>query len=441
MAAGPAPGRLEAARLWARIGLLSFGGPAGQIALMHRELVAERSWLSERDFLHATNFCMLLPGPEAQQLATYAGWRLHGVAGGIVAGTLFILPGALTMLALAFLYATLGQLPAAAALLTGLRAAVIAILVQALGRLSGRLSRRPAGVLLALSAFLALFLFHLPFPLVVLAAALIGWAAGRSGHDLFQPAGHGPEADAGERAGPVADAARRAGLLFLMAWGLLVGGLTVALGRGHLLAELAVFFSKMAVLSFGGAYAVLSWVAQDAVGRFGWLAPGEMIDGLGLAETTPGPLILVVQFVGFLAAFREPGGLAPGVAGGLGALVVLLVTFLPCFAWIFLGAPVAERLRVNRAVAGALAAVSAAAVGMIANLALWFALKALFADHRPAGLPGLALELPLLASANGPAIGLTMVALMAVLWGRAGPGLLVAGGAAAGLALGAAGLL
>jgi chromate transporter len=440
--ADPVPIRTTTA-VWARIGCLSFGGPAGQIALMHRELVEERGWVDEASFLHALNYCMLLPGPEAQQLATYIGWRMNGIAGGLVAGLFFILPGFVAMLALSILYVTVGTLPLVEALFFGLRAAVLALIAQALLRLGSRLVGNRARAGLALAAFLALFAFALPFPLVVLAALLIGWLAGRAGRTDFIGGGHGPASSAAPAPALVlpdrpAGAAFRAGFAFLVAW-LVPVGLTLLLAPG-VFADIATFFSKMAVLTFGGAYAVLAWVAQAAVETYGWLKPGEMLDGLGLAETTPGPLIIVVQFVGFLAAYRDPGALDPLLAGILGSILTVWVTFAPCFAWIFLGAPHAERLRANKALSSALGAVTAAVVGVIANLALWFALHNLFAQHRPSPLPGTAFELPVLASANLAAIALTAIALVAALRLRVGFVPLLLGCALAGLALHALGL-
>jgi chromate transporter len=415
---------------------------------MHRELVDTRGWVDEASFLHALNYCMLLPGPEAQQLATYIGWRMHGVTGGIIAGTLFILPGFVAILALSILYVTLGDLPVVDGLLFGLRAAVIALIAQALVRLGKRLVGNAALLSLAIGAFIALYVFAVPFPVVILVAGLIGYLAARAGSTAFSGAnagGHGNSLQAGS--GALAEAlplpptgpAVRAGALFLLLW-LAPVGLIAALAGPGVFTDLAVFFSKLAVLTFGGAYAVLAWVAQAAVEQFGWLQPGEMLDGLGLAETTPGPLILVLQFIGFLAAYRSPGGLDPLLAGTLGAVLTIWVTFMPCFAWIFLGAPHAERLRSNRALSAALTAVTAAVVGVIANLALWFALHSLFAEHRSATIPGVSLEWPVLSSANWPAILLALVALVAALRFKAGILPLLGGSALAGLLLGLAGL-
>jgi chromate transporter len=438
----PRPSLPQATRTWARIGFLSFGGPAGQIALMHRELVDEHRWVDEGSFLHALNYCMLLPGPEAQQLATYIGWRMHGVLGGIIAGSLFILPGFLAILALSILYVTLGDAPAVDGLLFGLRAAVIALIAQALVRLGKRLVGNRVLAALAFAAFVALYVFAVPFPIVILAAALIGYSASRAGSTAFAGgAGHGSAEGLAEQLPlPPTGGAVRAGLAFLALWLLPVAVLAALLGPGHVFTDLATFFSKLAVLTFGGAYAVLAWVAQAAVEQFGWLQPGEMLDGLGLAETTPGPLILVLQFVGFVAAYRDPGTLDPLLAGTLGAVLTVWVTFMPCYAWIFLGAPHAERLRTNRALSAALAAVTAAVVGVVANLALWFALHSLFAVHRPSGIPGTRFEWPVIASANVPAILLASIALVAALRFNLGLLPLLGGAALAGAALGLAGL-
>jgi chromate transporter len=435
------PSLHAATRVWARIGLLSFGGPAGQIALMHRELVDERRWIGERDFVHALNFCMLLPGPEAQQLATYVGWRMHGVPGGLVAGTLFILPGFLAIMALSLLYALAADLTIVEGLLFGLRAAVIALVAQALVRMGKRLVGNATLLALAVAAFAAIFVFAIPFPLVIALAALTGFLASRAGSTAFAGAGHGSE-DGPEAAialpPPDVAGARRAGLIAFLLWGLLAA--IAALALGGIWRDLAGFFSQMAVVTFGGAYAVLAWVAQAAVERFGWLDPREMLDGLGLAETTPGPLILVLQFVGFLAAFRDPGSLPPVLAGLLGGTLTVLVTFLPCFAWIFLGAPVAERLRESKALKAALTAVTAAVVGVVANLALWFALQSLFGAHRPSGIPGTRFDVPVLASADWAGIALAAAALVAAFRFHAGLVPLLAGGALAGLLLRFSGL-
>lgn len=440
----------QATLVWARIGLLSFGGPAGQIALMHRILVEERRWLGDRRFLHALNYCMLLPGPEAMQLAVYIGWLMHRTPGGIVAGLLFVLPGALAILGLSLVYALFGQVGVVGALFFGLKAAVLAIVVQAVVRIGSRVLGHRALVGIAAAAFVAIFVFAVPFPLVILAAGLTGFLAARSGVPGFGGGGHrgggAQVADADTLLGvdpPAHARAGAAGLLplaavFLVLWVVPVAALFALAGPDNVFAQIAGFFSLLAVMTFGGAYAVLAWVAQAAVQGYGWLGPGEMLDGLGLAETTPGPLILVTQFVGFLAAFRDPGGLSPLLAGTLGAVLTTWVTFVPCFLWIFLGAPFIERLRESRALAGAMTAITAAVVGVILNLAVWFALHLLFAQLRP--LPGLALQLPVWGTVDPAALALSLAALVAVFRFRLGPVKVLAGAAAAGLALGAAGL-
>ena len=411
------PSFAEAARVWLRIGLLSFGGPAGQIALLHREVVEERRWIGERRFLHALNFCTLLPGPEAQQLATYLGWLMHGVRGGLAAGLLFILPGAAVMLGLSVLYATLGEVPWVAALFFGLKCAVLVLVVEALLRIGRRALRGRAAWALAGLAFAALFLFGVPFPLVVLAAGLVGGLAPTA----FSSGGHG-EAEGGAlalvdaalaadpgRPARLAAGARRAGLAALALWLAPVAALG-ALGGTY--ADVAVFFSKMAVVTVGGAYAVLAYVAQDAVQAYSWLTAPEMLAGLGLAETTPGPLILVLQFVGFLAGYRAPGTLS-GLPGGVAASALTLwVTFAHCFAFVFLGAPLVERLQANRALSGALAAITAAVVGVIANLALWFGLRVLFRELHTVRLGPLAFDLPVPASLDPAALALAALAAL-----------------------------
>lgn len=366
----------ELVRVSARIGCLSFGGPAGQIALMHRELVEERRWISEQSYLHALNFCHLLPGPEAQQLAIWIGWKLHGLRGGLVAGLLFVLPGAAVILALSILYGYAAHLAWFAALFLGIKAAVLAIVAQALIRVAGRALRTNLARWMALAAFVALFAFNLPFPVVVVAAGLVGTliAAWRPGLLALKPSGipplHTPR--------PWGTSAKAivAGLALWAAPMLLV---RQVLGPGHVLWQIGAFFSKLAVVTFGGAYAVLAYMAQQAVQAHGWLGAGEMADGLGLAETTPGPLIMVTQYVGYLAAFRAPAPFTPLVAGILGALLTTWVTFTPCFLWIFALAPWIDRLEHAQRLKGCLAAITAAIVGVIGNLGVWFALHVLFA--------------------------------------------------------------
>jgi len=427
------PSFREAFPVWLRIGLTSFGGPAGQIALMHRILVEEKRWISEPHFLHALNYCMLLPGPEAQQLATYVGWRLHGLRGGLVAGTLFVLPGFCVILGLSILYALYRNTGWLGAIFFGLKAAVLAVVIEALIRVARRALKTRAHLAVAGAAFLALFAFSLPFPLVIATAALAGWLI-----PAFRPvAADGEEAD---------DAPARSGgwvrMLATLAaglglWALPVLGLAMIFGVQSVFVPIAAFFSKMAVVTFGGAYAVLAYVAQQAVEIYGWLRPGEMLDGLALAETTPGPLILVLVYVGFLAAFRDPGPLSPLVSGVIGASLTTWVTFVPCFLWIFLGAPHVERLRRNRALSGALSAVTAAVVGVILNLAIWFGLHVLFREVGKLRLGLLEFAWPNLASLDLAAAGLAALAMLAMFRFRLGmvPTLALCGGLGYGLRL------
>ncbi len=418
----------EAAKTWARVAALSFGGPAGQIAVMHRILVEEKRWIGERRFLHALNYCMLLPGPEAQQLTIYLGWLMHGVAGGLVAGTLFVLPGFLALMGLSIVYALFGHVGPVAALFFGLKAAVLAIVAQAVLRVARRSLKHPAMWVLAAGAFVALALFQVPFPLVILAAGVIGFAGARLGlRPFLNQAGHGggqtdkwSDADSLQGEDPPIHAkpswrwALKISAIILALWLGPVLAIGWILGWDSVYADIAVFFSKMAVVTFGGAYAVLAYVAQEAVSGFGWLKPGEMLDGLGLAETTPGPLIIVTQFVGFMAAFRHPGGLPPILTGALGGMLTTWVTFTPCFLWIFLGAPFVEALRGAKALNGALAAITAAVVGVILNLAVWFSLHVLFAETTPIHDLGLKLDLPVLSSVNWAALVLTAGAALAI---------------------------
>jgi chromate transporter len=389
----------EALRVWARIGLLSFGGPAGQIALMHREIVEERGWLTEKEYLSALNFCMLLPGPEAMQLATYAGWKLHGTRGGLAAGLLFVLPGALVVLGLSMLYAGFGKLPLVEALFYGIKAAVLAIVMEALLRVARRALKTRSDWVIAGLAFLALFAFGLPFPLVIIAAAAYGFWRG-SGvteeHTGVLPSWH---------------ALSRTVTVWGAVWLVPLASLALLLGPHHVLTEVGVFFSKLAVLTFGGAYAVLAYMAQAAVERQGWLSAAEMIDGLALAETTPGPLILVTQFVGYFAGLREMGSIWGGIAA---AVVTLWMTFAPCFLWIFAGAPYIEAIGKRPKLSGALSAITAAVVGVILNLSLWFGLHVLFGQvermegwFRP--------WVPAWGNIDGFSLGLSVLAAVALL--------------------------
>ncbi|MBW8322268.1 MAG: chromate efflux transporter [Rhizobium sp.] len=371
----------ELLRAFAHIGLLSFGGPAAQIALMHRICVDEKRWVSEDRFLHALNFCMLLPGPEAQQLATYIGWLTHGVRGGIVAGLLFVLPGLAVILGLSTLYAYYHDVGWVAGLFFGLKAAILAIVVEAVVRIGRRALKTRFHRLIALAAFLALFAFALPFPLVVLMAGLAGLAEARVVMRGGSQCASGPP----EIGGPGQASPHRLGRslatlgFWLLVWQAPLLPLWLFAGEGGL-AEVFAFFSRMALVTFGGAYAVLAYVAQVAVDQYHWLKPGEMLDGLALAETTPGPLVLVLSYVGFLAGFRDAGGLPPFLGGVLGGLLAAWATFVPSFVWIFAGAPYVERLRGNRMITAALSAITAAVVGVILNLAVWFALHVLFAE-------------------------------------------------------------
>jgi len=451
--AAPAPdavGLAEAARVWLRIGCLGFGGPAGQIALMHAELVERRRWISEARFLHALNYCMLLPGPEAQQLAIYIGWLMHGTAGGVIAGVLFVLPGAAIVLALSALYAAYGSLPAMSALFFGLKAAVLALVVQALLRIARRALQEHALRAIAVVAFVAIHALHVPFPLVVLGAALVGlagqrlWPRGVASPSSVVPLDGGDclvdrYIAQGRQVATPRSAVRS--MRVLATWGTLwlapVLAVGVICGRNSVYAQLGTFFSGAAVVTFGGAYAVLAYVAQRAVDSYGWLGAGEMIDGLALAETTPGPLILVLQFVGYIAAYRAPGELPPLAAGLIGALLTSWVTFVPSFLWILLGAPHLEALRGNRHVQAALSAITAAVVGVILNLTLWFALRTLFGEVDSASLGPFAIDFPRWRSVQPAALVLTLAALLATFRYRLGVAWTLPGCAVLGLGWGA----
>jgi chromate transporter len=393
----PSPSFGEAARVWGTIGLLSFGGPAGQIALMQRMLIDERRWLTQEQFLHALNFCMLLPGPEAMQLATYAGWRLHGWRGGLAAGLLFVLPGAMVILLLSMMYAAYGQVPLVASVFFGIKAAVLAIVVEALLRVARRALKRSSDWWIAGLAFAALYLFKLPFPVVIIAAALVGFFRTTTAQAAVLPDSQEPQL---VRTVLTASA-------WCVLWLVPVVLLVMLLGTDHVLSQVALFFSKLAVVTFGGAYAVLAYMAQQAVEAHGWLSASEMIDGLGLAETTPGPLILVTEFVGYLAGHRLAGGVLGGIAA---AVVTLWVTFTPSFMMIFTAAPYIERLRAMPRLAGALAAITAAVVGVILNLTVWFALHALFGRVHALALGPIRTTLPDLASMDPVSIILLALA-------------------------------
>ena len=397
----PVPSFGEAAGVWWKIGLLSFGGPAGQIALMHKMLVDERKWIDEPRFLNALNFCMLLPGPEAMQLATYVGWRLHGLKGGLTAGLLFVLPGAVMMLALSMLYAAYGKLPISEALLTGVKAAVLAVVLEALLRIARRALKGNVDWLLAAAAFVAIYLFAVPFPVIVLAAALFGFWRGM-------------QAPATGKALPAASVSMRSTvtttLAWLAIWMLPLFAVALWFGPGHVLTDIGIFFSKLAVVTFGGAYAVLAYMREAVPSQFGWLSKLEMVDALGLAETTPGPLILVTQFVGFLGAMRKGGG-DPYLMGTLGAVVTLWATFAPCFLWIFVGAPYIERLNAEPRLKAALAGVTAAVVGVILNLTVTFAIDVLSPKSVERWYGPLKLYLPDLTSLHWLAAVLSAIAI------------------------------
>jgi chromate transporter len=408
----PSPSFREALGVWAKIGVTSFGGPAGQIALMHRVLVDERRWIGQDLFLHALNFCMLLPGPEAMQLATYVGWRLHGTLGGLAAGILFVLPGALVVLALSVAYALYGQVPVVEVAFLGIKAAVLVIVIEALVRVARRALRGPYDVAIAAAAFVAIFFFAAPFPLIIAGAALIGFVLA-----LASPA---PAPATFPQPSPVPlSRTLKTVVLWLAIWIAPLLLVAALFGRVHVTTDAALFFSKLAVVTFGGAYSVLAYMAQQAVETYGWLSAGEMLDGLGLAETTPGPLILVTEFVGFLAGYRHGG--EPQLAFGLlGAAISLWATFAPCFLWIFAGAPYVDRLSASPRLAGALAGVTAAVVGVILNLSLWFALHVLFGRVDAEWYGPLRLWTPDLSSLNVEVVLLAALAAVLLLVLRLG---------------------
>src|SRR6266481_5515775 len=415
----------EALRVWLRVAVLSFGGPAGQIAVMHRILVEEKNWISESRFLHALNYCMLLPGPEAQQLATYIGWLLHRTAGGIMAGGLFILPGVIAIMGLSYIYAAFGKVGFIEALFFGLKAAVLAIVIQAVVRVGKRALRNRIMIALAAIAFIAIFFFSVPFPVIIISAGVIGYVGARIGRPEFAAVPHGGGKDAAvvdsmlgeelpDHVRPTVSRALKVSAVWLLLWLVPVAALLIAFGEANVFSQIALFFSKMAMVTFGGAYAVLAYVAQQAVEHYHWVSPREMLDGLGMAETTPGPLIMVLQFVGFMAAYRDPGTLSPMLAGTLGGLLATWVTFTPCFLWIFLGAPFIESLRGNKALNAALSAITAAVVGVILNLAVWFAIHTVFREVDPVRAFPLAFDAPRLSSVNLWALVLSVAAIVAI---------------------------
>jgi chromate transporter len=426
----------EAFRVWVRVAALSFGGPAGQIAVMHRILVEEKRWIGETRFLHALNYCMLLPGPEAHQLAVYIGWLLHRTRGGIVAGTLFVLPGLICLGVLSWIYAAFGTVGTVQALFFGLKAAVLAVVLEAVVRVGRRALKSQAMVALAALAFIGIFFFAVPFPIIIAAAALIGFAGNAVGLEWFRASGgHGPAASGAEGPAAIDEAFAqeipehvrpsitrfvKVAAIGLVVW---LGPLLVLLadvGPDNVFTTIAAFNAKMAVVTFGGAYAVLAYMAQQAVENYHWLKPGEMLVGLGFAETTPGPLISVVQFVGFMAAFRHSGALDPVLAGTLGGILAMWTTFVPSFLWIFLGAPYIEALQGNKALTAALSAITAAVVGVILNLAIWFALHTLFGQVDEQHVYGVVLQVPALGTLNVASLVLSIAALIAIFWFKAG---------------------
>jgi chromate transporter len=421
----------EAFHVWLRVAALSFGGPAGQIAVMHRIIVDERKWVSDKRFLHALNYCMLLPGPEAQQLATYLGWLMHRTPGGVMAGGLFVLPGLLSIMALSYVYVLFGEVGVVGGLFFGLKCAVLAIVLSAVQRVGTRAFKNGLMRAIAVAAFVGIFFLNIPFPAIILAAAVIGFLGGRMELPQFAVGGgHGSAKDIqdetsllGEElpahAHPSIGQSLRVATVWLCVWLLPVVGLMLFAGSS-VFTSIALFFSKMSLVTFGGAYAVLAYVAQQSVEHYHWLRPGEMLTGLGMAETTPGPLIMVVQFVGFLAAYRSPGTFSPLTAGTLGGLLATWVTFAPCFLWIFLGAPFIEQMRGNKALSAALSAITAAVVGVILNLAIWFAIHTVFrATWRVHGY-GLSFDVPELASVDLWAMALALAAVIAVFRFKAG---------------------
>lgn len=418
----------EAVKVWARVAALSFGGPAGQIAVMHRIVVDEKRWVGEHRFLHALNYCMLLPGPEAHQLAIYIGWLLNKTKGGMIAGLLFVLPGIVSILALSYIYILFGDVTAIEGMFFGLKCAVLAVVIQAVFRIGSRALKNRTMIAIAAAAFVAIFFFHVPFPLIIITAGIVGYFGGRAGISAFKVGG-GHKSGSGKiledrdsvlgesipfHARPnLAWSLKTSGVLALL-WLLPVAALLLTLGTDNVFSRIGVFFSQMAVVTFGGAYAVLAYVAQAAVDQFGWLRPGEMLDGLGMAETTPGPLIMVTQFVGFLAGYRDPGSMSPILAATLGAILTTWVTFLPSFLWIFAGAPFIEKMRGNNALEGAMSTITAAVVGVILNLAVWFGLHVLFAEIRRVTIGASEIDIPVMSSINWPSLVLTLLAAVAI---------------------------
>jgi len=427
------PNLTEALVVWFKIGILSFGGPAGQIALMHSILVEEKRWLDEERFLHALNYCMLLPGPEAQQLATYIGWLLHKTKGGLVAGLLFILPGALVIFALSWVYVAFSDMPLIEAGFLGIKAAVLVVVIDAVIKIGKRAITSGHMLALAIASFLAIFFFSIPFPYIIICAGILGVVVGHlklsDSHKNTSETKTNDVAtviDRMELAGelshtqPSFSRSIKVFTILLSLWLLPIFLIWLLFGAENVFFQQSIFFSKLAVVTFGGAYAVLAYMAQQAVEVFNWLTPNEMLDGLGLAETTPGPLILVTQFVGFIGAYRSEVALSPIILGLLGSLVTLWVTFVPCFLWIFLGAPYIERLRANTRIAAALSGITSAVVGVVLNLAIWFGMHVTFKNLNEVSVLNFSLKIPVLSSIDLFSLGLTVLAAVLILWFRLG---------------------
>lgn len=421
----------EAFWTWARVAALSFGGPAGQIAVMHRILVEEKRWIGEMKFLHALNYCMLLPGPEAHQLAVYIGWLMHRIRGGILAGTLFVLPGLAVLGFLSWIYAAFGKIGIVNALFFGMKAAILAIVLEAVLRIGRRALKSPALVVIAAAAFIGIFFLAIPFPLIIAAAAAAGSAGNAVRPDWFVAArGHAAMGEEHGARPALIDAAFartipdhvkpslprfiKIAIVGLLIWFAPLLALLATVGPTDVFSTIAFFNSKMAVVTFGGAYAVLAYMAQQAVQHYHWLKANEMLIGLGFAETTPGPLISVVQFVGFMAAFRTPGALDPMLAGTLGGLLAMWSTFVPSFLWIFMGGPYVEALIGSKPLNAALSAITAAVVGVVLNLAVWFALHALFGRIDQLYTFGLTLSIPILRTIDWPALAIASAAMVAI---------------------------
>ena len=427
------PNSIEALVVWFKIGILSFGGPAGQIALMYRIIVEEKRWLDEERFLHALNYCMLLPGPEAQQLATYIGWLLHKTKGGLVAGLLFILPGALVIFALSWVYVAFSDMPLIEAGFLGIKAAVLVVVIDAVIKIGKRAITSGHMLALAIASFLAIFFFSIPFPYIIICAGILGVVVGHlklsdshkntsetKTNDLATVIDRMELAGELSHTQPSFSRSIKVFTILLSLWLLPIFLIWLLFGVENVFFQQSIFFSKLAVVTFGGAYAVLAYMAQQAVEVFNWLTPNEMLDGLGLAETTPGPLILVTQFVGFIGAYRSEVALSPIILGLLGSLVTLWVTFVPCFLWIFLGAPYIERLRANTRIAAALSGITSAVVGVVLNLAIWFGMHVTFKNLNEVSVLNFSLKIPVLSSIDLFSLGLTVLAAVLILWFRLG---------------------